>query len=453
MTNVLKNNILDLKKIKLVQKLYIWSLIFEPLLFFINASGGQTTGIPISLSRILQICVIFYFLFIGDELNNNLKFKQKLPFYFPKYFICYFAIAICSSLLGFIIFDSYVFNNFNYEKSIPFFKKPITRVILDLFLLLYYYFYFIVLSRVVFNSQKALNYFLNYFFKVLYLIILLGFLDYILAFFQLDLIPRHIGETTDVGTRWHSILGEPRDAFVFLIYAIFICLIKGYLRSKINNKIIYLLIVSIILTQSFSGILGVFIGLGLLLFFYLFKKKKSAFLTIIIASFIGFLIFKLAPYSDRIMLYVSSYSSVFDILESGVELPYLLAVQASNFYPFWGMYIDFIDFNFYTILFGSGISSSSFYNFNMLGEFLNPNSQITRVVFETGLVGFIFYVLFMISPALKFIKYFSLSKRNKLYLSFFLIMGCSLSHRTLIPFLLYGILLAFLRFKDQFKFS
>ena len=126
MTNVLKNNILDQKKIKLVQKLYIWSLIFEPLLFFINASGGQTTGIPISLSRILQICVIFYFLFIGDELNNNLKFKQKLPFYFPKYFICYFAIAICSSLLGFIIFDSYVFNNFNYEKSIPFFKKPIT---------------------------------------------------------------------------------------------------------------------------------------------------------------------------------------------------------------------------------------------------------------------------------------------------------------------------------------
>ena len=440
-------------QLRLVQKLYIWSLIFEPLLFFINASGGETTGIPISVSRILQICVIFYFLFVQENLNNHLKSKKNLPFYLPKYFLYYLITAICSTLLGFIIFDSYQFDNSSYNKIVPFFKKPITRVILDLFLLLYYYFYFIVLSRIVFNSQNVFNYFLNYFFKVLYFIIVIGCVDYFLAFFQIDLISRHVGEITDVGTRWHSILGEPRDAFVFLIYAIFMCLINGYLNNKSNTKIIYLLIFCIILTQSFSGILGVLIGLGLTLLFYLFKKKKSAFVIFFISLIMMFLIFKVVPYSDRIMLYVSAFSSLIDILESGVDLPYILAVQASNFYPLWGMYVDFINFNFYPILFGSGISSSSFYNFNMVGEFVNPNSQITRVIFDTGLVGFLFYILFLISPAIRLINYFSISKKNKLFISLFLIIGCSLSHRTLIPFILYGILLAFLRFKDEYKFS
>ena len=131
-------------KLKLVQKLYIWSLIFEPLLFFINASGGLTTGIPVSVSRILQIFVICYFLFVGKDLNNHLKSKKTLPFFLPNYFLYYFIIAICSTIFGFIIFDSYQFDNFDSKTIIPFFKKPITRVILELLLLLYYYLYFIV---------------------------------------------------------------------------------------------------------------------------------------------------------------------------------------------------------------------------------------------------------------------------------------------------------------------
>ena len=440
-------------KLKLVQKLYIWSLIFEPLLYFLKASGGLSTGIPISVSRVLQILVILYMVFVSRDLNNHLKSKKTLPFFLPKYFLYYFIIALCSTIFGFIIFDSYQFDNFDSKTIIPFFKKPITRVILDLFLFLYYYFYFIVLSRIVFNSYNTLNYFLNYFFKVLYFIIFIGYIDYFLAFFQFDLISRHIGEITDVGTRWHSILGEPRDAFVFLIYGIFMCLVNGYLNNKNYTKTIFVLMLSIVFTQSLSGVLGIFIGLGLIFFFFLLKKKKSAFIIFFISLIIVLLITKLFPYSNRIMLYISSFSSLIDILESGVKLPYLLAVQASNFYPLWGMYVDFINFNFYPIFFGSGISSSSFYNFNMLGEFMNSNAQITRVVFETGLFGFLFYLLFFISPAVRLINYFTLSKRNKLLISFFLVMGCSLSHRTLIPFILYGILLAFLRFKHRYKFS
>ena len=440
-------------KLKFVQKLYIWSLIFEPLLYFLKASGGLTSGIPISVSRILQILVVFYMLFVSRDLNNHLKSYKTLPFKVSKYYIYYFTIALVSSVLGFIFFNSYELPNLNNEVVLPLLKRPVTRVVLDLVLLLYYYFYFIILSRIIFNSIESLKYFLKYFFKILNFIIILGFIDYFLAFFQFDLISRHIGEVTDVGSRWHSILGEPRDAFPFLVYAIFMTIINNYLSLKNNFKIIYLLLVALILTQSSSGIIGVFVGLGLIMCYNLIMKKRNLFKTLIFSFLIIFVLLKLVSSSDRTMLYIDAFSELINFLESGVELPYILAIQASNFYPIWGMYVDFINYNFYTVFFGSGISSTSFYNYINLGELMNPNAQITRVVFETGFIGLIFYIHFLITPAITLFKNFSLSKRNKLFFSFFLVIGCTLSHRTLIPFILYGILLAFLRFKDEFKFS
>ena len=440
-------------KLRLVQKLYIWSLIFEPLLYFIKASGGLSSGIPISVSRVLQICVIFYFLFVSKDLTNHLKSYKTLPFKVSKYYIYYFTIALISTVIGFFFMDSYDFYNLKNEALLSFFKKPLPKVILDIFLLMYYYFYFIILSRIVFNSIGSLKYFIKYFFKVLNFIIIIGFIDYFLAFFQFDLISRHIGEVTDVGTRWHSVLGEPRDAFVFLVYAIFITLINNYLLIQNNFKIIYLLLFALILTQSSSGIIGIFIGLGLFMLYSLINKKRNSFIVLLFSFLLFFLIFKLASSSDRILVYIDAFSNLIQVLESGVELPYLLLVTATNFYPIWGMYIDLINYNFYPILFGSGISSSSFYNFNMLGDFMNSNAQITRVIFESGLFGLLFYILFLISPALSFFKDFSLAKRNKLFFSFFLVIGCSLSHRTLIPLILYGLLMSFMRFRNEFKFS
>jgi hypothetical protein len=440
-------------KLRLVQKLYIWSLIFEPLLYFIKASGGLNSGIPISISRVLQICVIFYFLFVSNDLKNHLKSYKTFPFRVSRYYIYYFTITFISTFLGFVFMDSFDFNNLKNEELLPFFKKPFPRISIDFFLLMYYYFYFIILSRIVFNSLDSIKYFTNYFFKVLYIVIFIGFIDYFLAFFQFDLISRHIGEVTDVGTRWHSVLGEPRDAFVFLVYAIFITLINNYFSIQNNFKIIYLLLFALILTQSSSGIIGIFIGLGLFMLYSLINKKRNTLIILLFSFILFFLIFKLATNSDRVLLYIDAFSRLIQFLESGVELPYLLLVQAQNFYPIWGMYIDLINYNFYPILFGSGISSSSFYNFNILGEFANSNAQITRVIFESGLFGLLFYILFLISPALSLFKDFSLAKRNKLFFSFFLVIGCSLSHRTLIPLILYGLLMSFMRFRNEFKFS
>ena len=71
------NSLIDSTKLSLLSKLYIWSLIFEPLLFFSLASGGQATGITLSISRLIQILVVLIFLFRMVRIRKN-----KLQFYF-----------------------------------------------------------------------------------------------------------------------------------------------------------------------------------------------------------------------------------------------------------------------------------------------------------------------------------------------------------------------------------
>jgi hypothetical protein len=449
---------LETSKPRLVTKIYIWSLIVEPLLYFVIASGGQATGIPFSLSRLLQIMVLLSILgkLIGSRVPL-LKVKMEL-ISFNNYFLAYLIILIVSSLLGLFLFGSYKLNIneelIKTEESAPFLKSKYMRPVYDLFLLIYYYFYFIILAPYFLKNKEAIRYFFSIFISVLYFVLLAGFVDLASVIVTDEaLIKRHFGESTDVGFRFHSIAGEPRDAFVYLAFGFCLISVSEYFFSRLRNKrqLVIIIIAAMILTQSASGILGFLIGGILTLAYFLMKKNIRAFYFLFLFLIISAIAIYLVSFSPHLQLYPEEFSSLYDQLKNGGELPFILLAQSVNFLPFWGLYNKLLDFNLYQFLFGSGLSSVAYYNVNYIGDYSysNPNSQLTRLIFDGGIIGFLLYMYFLVANPISFfekrfykVNYFGL-------ISFFIFTGAALSHRSLAPFIFLGVVSAVLRLHDR----
>ena len=447
--NILEKRYENKRTTTLIEKLFVWSLILEPLLYFNIASGGKSTGITLSVSRILQIIVLSLLLF------KFIKFKKPLQSIFTKlkiqkYFIQYLCLIIFATFFGALIFNSYERTFANLvtldKQNTPFLKSWYFRPIFDCFLLIYYYFYFIFLTTYFFKSYLTLKYFFKKFFLVFNIFLLLGFIDIIKAYFTGSaLIKRHLGEDTDVGFRFHSFAGEPRDAFVFLLYSICLIMIYNefYVKTK-NHKILLLSFIALILTQSVSGILGILIGFAFTLFYFLRKLKTSAFYILGVVILTTIILILLIPYSPRIILYQEGFSELFDYLESGVDLPYILLIQSVNFLPIWGLYVKLKDLNLFQIFFGSGFSSSAYFNMNYIADesYSNPNSQFTRLIFESGIFGFLIYLKFLTRPFFNLTNNFIQRNKSKIIIYFFLFLGATLAHRSLTPLIFIGVMIS-----------
>ena len=443
---ILKYIIINTEKIPLITKIYVWSLLFEPFIYFVKAGGGQESGIPISVSKILQILVIL--LFIQQIFSNklNLNFNKKS---LSINFFIYLLIIVLSTFFAFTIFNSY---NINFKTSnlvetsgdTPLLKSQFIRPFFDFINLIYYYFYFILLFTKLITNKLFLNYFFKYFILTFKLALGLGFLDLLFVYFSGEaLLKRHFDQDTDVGFRFHSFLGEPRDAFVFLIYSILLLYLinEKFYRIKYFNSIISISIFSLILTQSASGLIGIFVGSILILIYYLIKLNKYSlylFCSIIILLILAVI---LIPQSPRIMIYIESFSELFDYLKSGGELPYYILVQSVNVLPIWGLYNHLFD-NLYRVFFGSGISASAYYNMNYIGDigYSNPNSQFTRIIYDSGIIGFLFNLKFLITTPLKITKQLLTTKKmNKIITIFLIFSSSALIHRSLLPLIIVGL--------------
>ena len=447
--NILEKRYENKKTTTLIEKLFVWSLILEPLLYFNIASGGKFTGITFSVSRILQIIVLSLLFFKFVKIKKSLQSiftKLKIQ----KYFIQYLCLIIFATFFGALIFNSYerTFGNLVTldKQNTPFLKSWYFRPIFDCFLLIYYYFYFIFLTTYFFKSYLTLKYFFKKFFLVFNIFLLLGFIDIIKAYFTGSaLIKRHLGEDTDVGFRFHSFAGEPRDAFVFLLYSICLIMIYNefYVKTK-NHKILLLSFIALILTQSVSGILGILIGFAFTLFYFLRKLKTSAFYILGVVILTTIILILLIPYSPRIILYQEGFSELFDYLESGLDLPYILLIQSVNFLPIWGLYLKLKDLNLFQIFFGSGFSSSAYFNMNYIGDesYSNPNSQFTRLIFESGIFGFLIYLKFLTTPFFNLSNNFIQRNKSKIIIYFFLFLGATLAHRSLTALIFIGVMIS-----------
>lgn len=440
-------------KVSFITKIYTWALIMEPLLYFVF-SGGENSGINLTLGRLLQSIVLIY-LFI-----NIFQYKSKSKVILEKYYkyiFKYIIIVIIGTILSIIFYNNYK-SNFEYSSTsffINFFRGQYFRPVIEFLIILYYFIVYLLLPSFFFKTKIDIQYFFKTFKKILVFILIFGYID----FFYCLLIPgghligRHLSDNMYVGVRFHSFCGEPRDSFVFLIFSYLILILESiFNKTKINKIFILAILIALILTQSASGILGLFFTIFLLIFFSSNFNYKLFFYTLLFIFILLIISIILINSSERLSMYFDAYKEVFNILQSNEELPYLLYVQSVNIFPIWKLYINTINFNLLPVLFGSGIGSSSFLNnsYIQFEDLANTNSQLVRLLYEAGLVGTFYFIKIFTTTFFHFSKLQKID--NKLcYYSFFLLIGANLSHRSTSIYIASGILLILINYRKMNK--
>jgi len=72
----------------------------------------------------------------------------------------------------------------------------------------------------------------------------------------------------------------------------------------------------------------------------------------------------------------------------------------------------------------------------------NPNSQLVRSFFESGIIGTYFLVMSFLSPVWMVTKHVTGKKRESFIVLTLLLIGCFMGQRNVAPFIYLGIVLA-----------
>ena len=352
-----------------------------------------------------------------------------------------------------------------YDESSSKFLKTSLRPLLEYAIILYYFIYFTILPRYILKNSKSIEYFFKVFCSIFFIVLIVGFGDLLIMKIITGYsgIPRHIGDCTlvgwrltdctTVGLRFHGLAGEPRDAFSFLMLGLSIIALRDiWSDSKSLNKFLIIIIfIAAILTQSASGLIGIFFTM-ILISIFLFRKQtlKKMFKLLILSILIILSIVIAASFSHHIMLYYHSLFGLLPALMERGQVEGTLSVTANNIYPLWQRWLELSEFKFLSTIFGTGLGSASVINnyfSNIKYEIINPNANIVRSIYETGIIGTYLLVNVFLSP----IKKINLSKNEYLKISILmlLMLGMFFAHRSVIPFLFLGIVLAVFKQKSS----
>jgi hypothetical protein len=142
---------------------------------------------------------------------------------------------------------------------------------------------------------------------------------------------------------------------------------------------------------------------------------------------------------------LDSAQNLWFVLESGGELPYLMSVQSDSIYPLYDLTVKLRNFNLIPIFFGSGLGSASVVN-NVYAEIVfgtaNPNSQFVRILYESGLVGTMLFLLAFIKPVKYLTKDLDHNSQNEFIIYMLLLLGCSFAVRSIVAYIYLGVFIA-----------
>lgn len=438
-------------KVSFVTKLYIWSLIFESLLYFVLGSQ-QKTGINTSVGRVLQSLTILFLL--GYFMTRG-EFKLPNPFIgHQRWFTYLFLFSILSAFLG-IYTGGYTFRyvgdyNADFATSAVsrFLRSAIVRPILEYVIYFYYITYFVIMPFYLIKTEQAFAYFFKMFRRMFFIGLALGLLDLFTSLLGFQFLARDMMDTIYVGFRFHGFAGEPRDAFVYLFFAYCLFNLESiYNTGQLLNKKYSIGILGLmLLTQSASGLLGVLIG-GILILGMVFSKVSvkqllyGFLMAILVTAFVVVGVLS----SERILAYIDVISLVYEALENEIPPPLIFYGQMNNIYPIWDMYVKAKELNFLPLFFGSGFGSASVANNNwgnfIWNELTNPHSQVVRILYETGIIGLGLYIVTFFKQAKIHTAMLSESKRKFFMYTMLLLIGLSLAHRSTTIFIYTGILI------------
>ena len=436
------------------KKLFMWSVLLEPMLHFIFYYG-TIFFVSGNLSKMLQtflfICVFFRFwVYYISQQKYQINFSQ---FNSPTYYFLgiYFLYTFISLLVGFGLGMYSLELSFDQSNDFPHgsFQGGVSnKIIGSYFIFLYYILLFTVFTVSFLDNKEALNYFFRLF-KIIFLItIITGYVDFfVYALTGIDLIARHFFDGVGVGARFHGFAGEPRQAAVYLMFSLAVLHLECiFTRTKFKNFYYLLIAPAFLLTMSVTGILmlAIFFGLSSLYFLRdIFSKRTLIFfvsstLTIIAGYFFVTSI-------ERFQDYIKAFDDLFFLLDSGAELPLLIRVQIGEIAPVFEMFSMARDGNFLPVIFGSGLGSVPVTLYGFLGNmdgWGNPNSQIIRILFETGLLGLLVYCLAFIYPIKFLTSHLSDQESRIIYLSMMLVLAANLALRSSTLLIYFGLLIA-----------
>ena len=463
--------------LKLISKVYVWSVVMEPLYYFILVPQN-ITGIGANFARIFQFIVIasLCLKLFSSKRAINLNFFSPLNINFTYYLI----FAILAGFLG-LYTGSYSFN-IDFSSQIAgnsiiadFIRSHSFRPFFEYFIALYYFVYFVVLARYMLTSREAIDYFFKLFVIALLICFFVGFLDLLFQLlFKYEGFPRHFSDGRSVGLRFHGIAGEPRDAFSYLMLSLGILTLRDIWEDKKKLTLfwIILIITATFLTQSFSGILGIaFFSILVVIYYLPTTSTRNKLLFFSITLLFALAIFINALQSDRLMRYYNEFFWLYSLLERGplAEIDWfsnrcefsenittwcddkhasVYRGQMSNIYPIWHLWEEIKEFNFLHLFIGNGLGSSSFVNnYYMHSNGLeNPHAGIIRSLYETGVIGTLLFIAAFLTPIKK--MYMNNIINSKLIIFMLLMLGMYFAHRSAIPYIFLGIALAVLKNKS-----
>ena len=259
------------RPVPILTRLYVWSIVFEPLLFF-SLFSQSVTGIGGSVSRLLQFMVVAWMLAIlalaiGPKAARIRFVHLASPLY--RNYRIYFVLAIIAGVLGaasgaFSVDAAY--DTTGASMVSRFLNSGAVRPLFEYLIAAYYFIYFAILPQFFLSSRASLDYFFRAFRTMFIACLVIGAVDLAAASVGIAFLPRVFFEfgRTYVGARFHGLAGEPRDAFVYVFFALALLHLRAFHRSERLNRWWGMTVVTAAaLTQSASGIVGLMIFVGL----------------------------------------------------------------------------------------------------------------------------------------------------------------------------------------------
>ena len=439
------------RKLPFIKKVFVWSIVFESLLFFIIGSQF-TTGFVITVGKLLQIGVMLVLPLAHLAYGRDIQIvNPAAPAY--KYFTAFWLLAVVSGVIGastgaYELQNAYLseYANTDIARVI---RGPATRPIIEYGILLYYFVYFTVLPRYMLRTDEAKRYFFAVFRFAFSACLVLGFIDLVLDGFGYEWIPRDMSEGRHVLFRFHGLAGEPRDAFVYLMFGLAVLNLEAFWKSRagVSRAWIGAVFIAAIFTQSASGLLGLLFGVGLVVVASAreISVRHVLWLVGIILVLISVVLIS-ARNSPRIKLYLGEAAPLLLALQGGKAPPPLITLQMVNIYPVWDLYRKTVDGDLRPVLIGSGLGTASVVNNNLAGtqELANPNSEVIRLLYECGLIGTVLLVIAFMYPVKQVTSLLSAVERRRFLIFTCLLIGLFLAHRSTTAFIYLGIFLAVL---------
>jgi hypothetical protein len=447
--------------------MFVWSVVLEPLLFFV-LFGRTQSAVTGNVSRLLQAIVLAVLGVRGLVLLLRTSFADirlidpRSPLY--RNYLAYFALAVLAGIVGAfsgayslpVAYDaegrSVFATMLNSSAMRPMFEYVVAG---------YYFAYFVVLPQYILQTEKALDYFFTVFSRLFVLSFVIGFVDLALSAVGIYALPRHLSEAGQAftGIRYHGLAGEPRHAFSFLLLGLAVFHLAAWLRGRrLSRWWIAGVTIAALFTQSGSGLLGVLFFVGLYCVYNARHIRPRGFLWgLSLVLLLGFGVYITVATSERIQAYLKVGQGLWFVLESGRQLPYLAVTQISSIYPLYDLTVKLRQFDWLPIAFGSGFGSASALN-NMIpnampvaieSQLTNPNSQLVRTLYESGLIGTWFFLLSFTTPTRYLTRRLGTADRRAFLVFTLLLLGGFLANRNSASFIYLGVCIAAFRLLDS----